>query len=78
MVGGGGGGGGAAVTGGAGFSGAGGGGGSSSGPLGSTFETGVRDGDGVITITFDPEAGGCPPDGGMVAVAVVAAPRFTG
>jgi hypothetical protein len=55
--------------------GGGGGGGSGSGPAGVAFETGVRSGDGVVTISFDPEAGGCPAPG---AVAVVAEPRFTG
>ena len=68
-----------------GFLGGGGGGGSSVGPPGSMFETGVREGDGAVTITFDPEAGGCPQDPGLAAVpvaavpvAVVTVPRFTG
>jgi hypothetical protein len=52
----------------------GGGGGSGFGPPGVAFETGVREGDGVVTITYDPDAGGCPQP---VAV-VVAEPRFTG
>jgi hypothetical protein len=75
----GGGGGGAGATGGGGGGssielngGGGGGGGSSLGPAGVTFETGVQDGDGVVTITYDLAAGGCPP------VPVVVAPRFTG
>jgi hypothetical protein len=36
--------------------GGGGGGGSGFGPAGVAFETGVREGDGVVTITFDPDA----------------------
>jgi hypothetical protein len=52
----------------------GGGGGSGSGPAGVTFENGVRAGDGVVTITFDPANGGCA----AAAAAVPAAPRFTG
>ena len=55
--------------------GGGGGGGSGFGPAGVAFETGVQSGDGVVTITFDPDAGGCPAPG---VVAVVAEPRFTG
>jgi hypothetical protein len=35
----------------------------------------VREGDGVVTITFDPAAGGCPVE---PPPAVVAEPRFTG
>jgi hypothetical protein len=56
--------------------GGGGGGGSGFGPTGVTFETGVREGDGVLTITFDPDAGGCPAPAPVAAV--VAQPRFTG
>jgi hypothetical protein len=52
----------------------GGGGGSGFGPAGVAFETGVREGDGVVTITYDPDAGGCP----QAVAAVVAEPRFTG
>jgi hypothetical protein len=35
----------------------------------------VREADGVVTITFDREAGGCPVE---EPAAVVAEPRFTG
>ena len=59
----------------------GGGGGSGFTPDGAGLTTGVRAGDGQVTITFDPAAGGCPPPGpGQpgAAVAVTAAPRFTG
>jgi hypothetical protein len=97
--GGGGGGGGAVGGGGGGASsannpngGGGGGGGSSSGPSGVTFETGVRSGDGEVTLAFDPDPVGCPspspsppaPPGNdvapatTVATAVVAVPRLTG
>jgi hypothetical protein len=55
----------------------GGGGGSGFGPAGVAFETGVREGDGVVTITYDPAAGGCPESVATV-VTVVAEPRFTG
>jgi hypothetical protein len=54
----------------------GGGGGSGFGPADVEFETGVREGDGVVTITFDPDAGGCPVE--QQVTAVVAEPRFTG
>ncbi len=40
--------------------------------MGVVFETGVRSGDGLVTITYDPAAGGCP------APAVIVQPRFTG
>ena len=95
--GGGGGGGGAVGGGGGGASsasntngGGGGGGGSGTGPSGTTFETGVRSGDGALTITFEPDPVGCPspsppgPPGNevapapTVAFAVVAVPRLTG
>ena len=56
--------------------GGGGGGGSGFGPPGVAFETGVQSGDGVVTISFDPDAGGCPVP--AAAVAVLVAPRFTG
>jgi Glycine rich protein len=56
--------------------GGGGGGGSGVGPAGVAFETGVREGDGVVTITYDPDAGGCP--AAAAAIAVVVEPRFTG
>jgi hypothetical protein len=55
-----------------------GGGGSGSGPAGVAFETGVREGDGVVTITYDADAGGCPQPAQPAAVTVVAQPRFTG
>jgi hypothetical protein len=58
--------------------GGGGGGGSGSGPAGVAFETGVREGDGVVTITYDADAGGCPQPAQPAAVTVVAQPRFTG
>ncbi|MDQ6853216.1 MAG: hypothetical protein M3046_05910, partial [Actinomycetota bacterium] len=58
--------------------GAGGGGGSGFGPAGVAFETGVREGDGVLTITFDPDTGGCPGPAPAPVAAVVAQPRFTG
>ena len=48
-----------------------GGGGSSAGPAGTTFETGVNDGDGEVTITYEPDPVGCPSP-------VAVAPRFTG
>jgi hypothetical protein len=51
--------------------GGGGGGGSGTGPAGATFENGVRAGNGVVTMTFDPANGGC-------ATAAVITPRFTG
>lgn len=59
---------------------AGGGGGSGFGPADATFETGVRQGHGQVTITFDTEAGGCPtaPTPPPAAQPVVEAPRFTG
>jgi Glycine rich protein len=58
--------------------GGGGGGGSGFGPAVVAFETGAREGDGVVTITFDPEAGGCPSAAVPAQVVVVAQPRFTG
>jgi hypothetical protein len=58
--------------------GAGGGGGSGFGPAGVAFETGVREGDGVLTITFEPDTGGCPGPAPAPVAAVVAQPRFTG
>ena len=42
------------------FFGAGGGGGSSYGPAGTTFTSGAQSGDGQVTISYDPAAGGCP------------------
>jgi hypothetical protein len=69
----------------------GGGGGSGFGPDGTTtFETGVRAGNGVLTITFEPDPAGCTTPAGVpaaeapgagepgAAVAVVSVPRFTG
>jgi hypothetical protein len=61
------------VVGARGWVGRGGGGGSGFGPAGVALETGVRHSDGVVTITFDPDVGGC-----AVAQPVVATPRFTG
>jgi hypothetical protein len=62
--------------------GGGGGGGSGFGPAGVAFETGIREGDGVAAITYDPAAGGCPAPEPEPAPApapvVVAAARFTG
>jgi hypothetical protein len=52
-----------------------GGGGSGFGPPGVVFETGVRSGDGLVTITYDPAVNTC---GAVPAQAVTAAPRFTG
>jgi hypothetical protein len=40
------------------------------------FETGVQSGDGVVTITYDPDAGSCP--AAAAAIAVIVEPRFTG
>jgi hypothetical protein len=54
----------------------GGGGGSGVGPAGVAFETGVQSGDGVVTITYDPDAGSCP--AAAAAIAVIVEPRFTG
>jgi hypothetical protein len=51
------------------------GGGSGFGPPGVVFETGVRSGDGLVTITYDPAVNTC---GAAPAQAVTAAPRFTG
>jgi hypothetical protein len=56
----------------------GGGGGSGFGPPGVAFETGVREGHGVLTITADPAAGSCVTAGPAAALALVAVPRFTG
>ena len=66
----------------------GGAGGSGFGPAGATvFETGVREGNGVVSITFDPDAGTCSTTTTTAApttttaaeaVAVTASPRFTG
>jgi hypothetical protein len=60
----------------------GGGGGSGFGPDGTTFETGVRSGHGLVVITYDPAAGNCPstPDVTAAPTAQRAAvsPRFTG
>jgi hypothetical protein len=59
--------------------GGGGGGGSGFTPDGSGMQTGVRTGDGEVTITFDPDAGTCAAAGAPAAVEpVVATPRFTG
>lgn len=63
-----------------------GGGGSGFGPAGTSFVTGVREGDGVIEITSDLATGACPETPSTVpptttaaeAVAVTASPRFTG
>ena len=57
----------------------GGGGGSGSGPAGTTFETGVRSGDGLVEITYDAAAGTCPEEPAPTGGAPVAAePGFTG
>jgi hypothetical protein len=63
----------------------GGGGGSGFTPDGTGLTVGGRTGDGEVTITFDPAAGGCPPPGPEpgpgqpgAAVPVTAAARFTG
>ena len=61
--------------------GGGGGGGSGSGPAGTTFENGVRSGDGLITIAFDPATDSCSrpgPTPTTPATPIAAAPRFTG
>jgi hypothetical protein len=64
--------------------GGGGGGGSGFGPAGVAFETGVQPGNGTVTITYDPAAGGCevptpaPAPAPAPAAAVVVTPRFTG
>jgi hypothetical protein len=61
--------------------GGGGGGGSGFGPAGVAFELGQKGdipGDGVVTITYDPAAGGCTESPAAPTVAVVAEPRFTG
>lgn len=58
------------------------------GPAGTTFETGVQEGDGQVSITFDAEDGGCP-DGPTTSTAgdttttastgaAAATPRYTG
>lgn len=57
--------------------GGGGGGGSGFGPAGAVSENGVQAGDGAVTITYDPEAGGCPVEP-EPAAAVPVAPRFAG
>ena len=49
--------------------GGGGGGGSGFGPAGVAFETGVQEGDGFVSITYDPALQTCP---------IVVEPRFTG
>ncbi len=69
-----GGGGGSAAIGATDATGTGGGGGSGFTQNGAGLTQAVRAGDGQVTITFDPTAGGCPP----VAPAVAVAPRFTG
>ncbi|MCU0310078.1 MAG: glycine-rich protein [Acidimicrobiales bacterium] len=64
----------------------GGGGGSGFGPSDATFETAVVSGDGALSITYDPQAGGCedpappapPTTPAPAAQATVATPRFTG
>jgi hypothetical protein len=60
----------------------GGGGGSGFGPAGTVFETGVREGDGQIDITYDAEAGTCPVTPTSPTTTAGAAPavtpRFTG
>ena len=53
--------------------GAGGGGGSGLGPAGATSEDGVRDGDGEVVFTYDPELPACG-----AAAPIVVEPRFTG
>ncbi len=61
--------------------GGGGGGGSGFGPAGVAFETGVQDGDGTLTITYDPETDSCDPDvepDDTVPPVVQAEPAFTG
>lgn len=63
-----------------------GGGGSGFGSAGTTFETGIREGDGLVEITSDLATGACPEAPTTVppttadagAVAVTASPRFTG
>jgi hypothetical protein len=52
--------------------GAGGGGGSGYGPAGTEFHDGEHDGDGEVTISYDPVTDGC------VAEAIVIEPKFTG
>lgn len=65
----------------------GGGGGSGFGPAGVVLQTGVRAGAGMVTITYDPEAGTCPPDEPVTpaqpsrspaAAPVATEPAFTG
>ncbi len=53
--------------------GGGGGGGSGFGPAGVAFETGAQEGDGFVTITYNPATDSCPP-----AVAIELEPTFTG
>ena len=52
--------------------GGGGGGGSGFGPADVAFESGVQEGDGFVSITYDPEAQSCP------VSPIVIEPRFTG
>ena len=59
----------------------GGGGGSGFGPAGTQFETGVREGDGQVTISYDPMTDSCPPAPAPAptpAPVVVTEVRFTG
>lgn len=61
----------------------GGGGGSGVGPAGTAFETGVREGNGLIDFTYDSAAGTCPPappssSTTPAATSPAVAPRFTG
>ena len=57
--------------------GGGGGGGSGFGPSGVAFETGVQEGDGFVTISYDPATDSCPPPAAAPA-AIELVPRFTG
>jgi hypothetical protein len=61
--------------------GGGGGGGSGLGPAGVAFETGVQTGDGLVTITYDPDGETCGPDvlpDDTVPDVIQATPPFTG
>jgi hypothetical protein len=61
------------------FEGPGGGGGGSGLAPGGAFVSGVRDGDGLVSIAYDPAAGTCdPPPEPVVPDAVVVTPRFAG
>jgi hypothetical protein len=61
--------------------GGGGGGGSGFGPEGVAFGTGVREGDGLVTITYDTEADTCGPDvlpDDTTPPVIAGRPAFTG